>query len=160
VDGFTNLGAQTQFGGFYSITVGAGADGQKAPRAKGAWSIAIGGGDHDDRPGAFADGIFSIAIGNKSVATGTGYAVALGFNAKANAGLAPTAVGTDSTAGGENAAAFGRFAGAAAQNATALGSISNAIGPGSTAVGVSVGRRRRTRWRLALDFLTTARAAT
>jgi len=137
VEGFTNIGANSfDQAGFYSTAIGAGASFSIAPRAVGAWSIAIGGGDHFDRPGPLADGIFSVAIGNKSVATGTGYAVALGFNAKANVGLAPTALGTDSTARGENAAAFGRFAGATAQNATALGSISNAVGVGSTAVGI------------------------
>jgi hypothetical protein len=129
VDGATSIGAYAGNSGpgAYSTSIGAG-DPFAAPEARGSLSIAIGGGDANTRKGAQAAGTASIAIGNKSIASGTGYASALGYNARAHAGLGPTAMGTDSHAAGTNASAFGRFAAATNVDASAIGAASLAKG--------------------------------
>ena len=142
--------------GIWSVAIGAGPLNDLGAHALGAGSIAIGAGESVDFRGARASGNAAVAIGNRSVAGGEGYGSAFGYNARADVGLAPTAVGTDSTAKGTNAAAFGRFSSAAAENSTALGSgaqatrkLAVAIGFGSIAdapntvsVG-AVGKKRR-----------------
>jgi trimeric autotransporter adhesin len=141
--------------GEWSIALGGGDVIDNAPHALGGGSIAIGAG-HTTFPGAVASGAAGIAIGNRSVAGGEGFGTALGYNAKANVGLGPTALGVDSSARGSNAAAFGRFSSATDENSTSLGSLAHAQKRGSVAIGfgsianvantVSVGssdRRRR-----------------
>jgi hypothetical protein len=92
VPGVTSIGAASgRSGGHYSTSVGA------LTEATGGYSIAIGGGDSNS-VAAQAAGAASIAIGNKSVASGSGFASAFGFNARADVGLGPVAVGTDSLA--------------------------------------------------------------
>jgi autotransporter adhesin len=91
--------------------------------------VAIGGGDDTSNRGARADGIRSIAIGQKSLSSVDGYGTALGYNT--NATFAATAVGTDASAAGDSSTAIGRFAAASGTNATASGTASSAVDEGS-----------------------------
>ena len=135
--GFTAIGAfaGSHGAGSWSVAIGATSDFSFATEARGAGSVAIGGGSSLDFPGARAAGNAAVAVGNSSVASGEGYASAFGYNSRADVGLAPTAVGTDSTAKGTNAAAFGRFSSATAENGTALGSGAQAKRKGAVAIG-------------------------
>jgi trimeric autotransporter adhesin len=134
--GATAIGARAgRLGtGIWSVAIGAGPDSHLSANALGGGSIAIGAG-HAAAPGARASGAAAVAIGNRSVAGGDGFGSAVGYNSRADVGLAPTAVGTDSTARGTNAAAFGRFSSAIAGNTTAVGSIAEARVSGTTALG-------------------------
>lgn len=134
----TSVGAYAgRLAGIYAISVGAGHASNEAAQAKGSFSVAIGAGDDPSRPGAVAAGTASISIGHRSIATGSGYASALGYNARADVGLGPTTMGTDSRAAGTNASAFGRFAAATSGNATAIGAASRARFGQSTAIGAT-----------------------
>ena len=152
--------------GIFSTAIGASGPTSlsSGAQAKGAYSIALGGGngtaDLFGKPlfGARSNYLLSIALGNASVAN-SDFAMAFGFNAMAGSGLGPIgpiAIGPDAKATLTNATALGRFSSATAENTTALGSgsIANknssvALGSGSLAnvantvsVGTTTARRR------------------
>jgi autotransporter adhesin len=115
--GSTSIGANSQATGIWSTALGAGLfiiDHVTAARAVGQYSVAIGGGDSDANPGAWAGNTFGVAIGTGSVAWG----------------VRSTAVGSfaGDTAGGGNAynSAFGDGAGrfVTGQGNTGLGLVS------------------------------------
>jgi hypothetical protein len=119
--GYTALGAyagRNHVLGAFSTTIGASDSFDNNPRATGDFSIAIGGGDQfvSGNPGAIAGGAngndFTIAIGTRAQAgngaSGRTGAVALGYNARANA-VGALATGQNSRATGNNSAAYGIF---------------------------------------------------
>jgi autotransporter adhesin len=121
--------------GVYSTAIGAGAlptEGFSSPQALGNYSIAIGGSDDSNNVGALANGLRSIAIGQKSH-TPNDFGTALGFNT--TTGFASTAIGTDATASGDSSSAFGRFSKASAASSLALGKGAVASGRDAVAIG-------------------------
>ena len=102
-----------------------------AAAAGGGYSIAIGGSDDENHPGAKANGYRSIAVGQNSVSADFGTSV--GFNT--NTAFASTAIGTDAQATADSSSAFGRFAKASAASALALGQGAVATKPRSVALG-------------------------
>jgi trimeric autotransporter adhesin len=133
VAGATNLGAQAGFNGagVFSTAVGAGDNGLVGPLALGDYSIAIGGSNDVNNPGGKANGLRSIAVGQKSVSADFGTSV--GFNT--TTAFASTAIGTDAKALGNSSSAFGRFAKASGTNTVALGVAAVASQPSSVALG-------------------------
>jgi len=158
VEGATMVGSGTGFGGagHYSTAVGGGEgvgfNSTRAAHAKGSYSIALGGGDAATFPGAQANGLRSIAVGQNSV--GADFGTSVGFNT--NTAFASTAIGTDAQATADSSTALGRFAKASANAALAMGegavaskARSVALGSGSLAnvadtvsVGTNNARRR------------------
>jgi len=142
-DGSTSVGYQAGFdgAGAFSVALGGGSGFSpidllgSAAHARGDYSIAIGGGK-DDFPGARANGLRSIAIGQKSV-SGADFGIGVGFNT--TTAFAGTAIGTDARATGDSSTAVGRLSSATGLSSVTFGASATASGQRSVAIGAFSG---------------------
>jgi autotransporter adhesin len=146
-DGAVAIGHWAGFGlggiGQFSTAIGAGTSGLTSARAGGTMAIAIGGGDSSDftptggtlmhLDGAAAPGLFGVAIGVASKASGGG-SMAIGPGSKATANDS-TAFGEFSEASGDGSVAVGLFSQSSGRFALAFGRSARATKPFSVALG-------------------------
>ncbi|NBI12885.1 hypothetical protein GVX81_04515 [[Haemophilus] felis] len=103
--------------------------------------IGLGGqGFQDANVGKFAQGIYSVHLGNRHSANTVGqHSVVIGFDAKSNSGvMAATVIGYGAVGSGKNSTALGTSANASSELAIAAGGYSLAKGTQSVALGSKV----------------------